>query len=703
MKRNFIQTTVIAAAISITSVQSQALDLFGWLKADKNSIESMMEYIPASTPLFFGSISTKEMVVMGDDMLEGMDLRTMGKELSSMVTDLDDGPTAEFVAAIIDDYYATASEGGMAVMDRYGLDPEGASVVYLNGIFPVMRVAVEDESAFIDYLTSAAQVSNFELSEKSIKDQTLTTIRIENNEDQLLSIGFLVADGILTISAFTHADNDGAIALRFGLDKPAQALSEETWESLEKQYDYDEYLRGYLSFIQMAEAFFNEDSLAKAQLEALSGESIPMEPSWSQCKPDVMSLVAGVPRVVFGAHEVEAEDGVLSAKLNYTTEIKHSKTLDQLTMLEGFLPSYVVNNENLVAGFALGLDINKLTPVLTELWTMFTTAEFECDALIEMQQNLQSTSPAILAMFTGMAQGLHGSSIGIFDVIADDTLPMGGSVDAIVTVSTEKPELLISLLTSYVPMFQGFEIPTDGTPVSLEEIGIPMPVYVALKGNHIVVYSGEKSADVATSIESEALEKNGLASFSLSYPGVADLMLSAAIPYSQYQVTMGSGEECTELYTAALMMGQIPLQLSATEGFTEQGFSSSWSINMDMTNLQSAYGAVDGEYRVSYLDYDCSWVSAGGEVINNDGTGRYFDYDETNSCESTQLTYSWVRQFNAIKQTGEVYQYRDTCESEWVEEDPFDFNCTILTVDQGGFYCLDNQEDEQTLYRYNRH
>ncbi|MFQ3281749.1 hypothetical protein [Reinekea sp.] len=702
MKRNFIQTAAIAIALTTVSLPSQAFSLFGWLSSDKNTVEDMIEFIPASTPIFFGSVSTKDMVKSSDEMMKSVDMGEVGEELASMISELSDGPTAEFVETLITDYYASASEGGVALYEAYGLDVDGASVFYMNGLYPVVRMAVEDEAAFLTILKQAAADSNFELTEKAINDDIITRIELTEFDGTTLSLGFLAKDGVLTISGFSNLDTDGYIAERFALTKPALALTAKDWKNDGKTYGFDETLRGYFSLIKLAETIFDPSSLAHSQFLLLtdSNERISNVVS-DQCRSEALALIAQAPRVVFGTENYLVEDNQMTVDFSYTLEIKHQKIREQLSMLQGFLPAFITNDSELTTGLALGLDIDKLTPVLTELWTMFTTATYECEPIVELQNQLSSTSPAIMAMFTGMAQGFKGVSIGIYNLEADETSMLGGTIDAIATVSTEKPELLLSLLTSYVPTFQGLEIAMDGTPTSLESLGLPLPASIAVQGKHIVLYTGEKSEKTASTLKNEALNAKGLIAINLDYTRLGDLMMDAAQAYGQFGMG-GSSETCTQAYQGALALGQLPMKLTAIEGYSEHGMQAKWSMKMDMLSMMQTYNKIDGEYELSYLDYDCSWTPIGGEDINADGTGRFYELDESMSCEVSESTYTYEKSINFMNQVGVSSKYRDTCDSEWVEDEPFDFDCIILGTTDSGFYCLETYEGEDTLYRYTR-
>jgi hypothetical protein len=65
-------------------------------------------------------------------------------------------------------------------------------------------------------------------------------------------------------------------------------------------------------------------------------------------------------------------------------------------------------------------------------------------------------------------------------------------------------------------------------------------------------------------------------------------------------------------------------------------------------------------------------------------------------------TYQWEESLGVFSQTNSQNFYRDDCESEWIEDEPYDFVCMITAGEDGNFYCLETYEGDQTLYRYTR-
>ncbi len=700
MKRTLLKTTALAACLTVVTAPSYAFDLFGWFKKD-NSIDAMIEHVPADTAFFFGGISDPEYLESADQMIQSIDYSEMSSGLTELFEVLPESKGLDILSWMLDDYYATLPEGTEKLYAHYGLDTKGASVLYMDGLYPVMRVAVKDEDAFLNLLKAGAKAVDLELGTATIDGNSLTTIELVNEDNATIHLGILVKDKVLTLSALSNKDNDAAKAQRFALAKPAMAMNPDLWDEDGETYEFNEYFRGYVSLLNIAKSLLNEDSQAIQQILAFAGDDAPdFSALQGQCKGDVLNMVAGTPRFVIGLNDYQLDDSTMTSEFSYALEVKNESILGELQKLRGFNPGYITNNDALAFGISLGISADALSPVLTSLWTQFTQAEFSCEQLQEMQAQASGFNPAMIAMFTGMAQGLSGISAGVFDVMLDESLPAGGRFDMIASVTAEKPEVLAALISNYLPMLQGTQIPTDGTPVNLADNGLPMDIFLAIKGKHLVAYSGEQGTKVANAMANEPNTANGTAALALDYQKTADVLLTAIGPWSAYS----QDESCTEFYSAALMLKSFPARLTGRDDITANGFEANWTMSMsDIQSIMNRYGNnISGEYALEYLDYDCSWVAIGTETLNDDGTGMYSEQDESGSCNLYESRYQWNNAMGIMVQSESVNQYRDSCDEEWYEDEPYDFTCQVLANDDTGFYCLESGEDEPTLHRYTR-
>jgi replicative DNA helicase len=140
-------------------------------------------------------------------------------------------------------------------------------------------------------------------------------------------------------------------------------------------------------------------------------------------------------------------------------------------------------------------------------------------------------------MMSGMVAGVQGISAtimeldGSFDTSTPGAPPDIKALDAMISISSSNPQQLLLMAANMQPGMPPLQLPPDGTPIDFPA-PIPLPssaaVKLAIKGNHIVAFTGNKSAKLADKLAQEKLEANGLFSFNMDFGQYMKLITSAA-------------------------------------------------------------------------------------------------------------------------------------------------------------------------------
>ena len=109
-----------------------------------------------------------------------------------------------------------------------------------------------------------------------------------------------------------------------------------------------------------------------------------------------------------------------------------------------------------------------------------------------------------VVMFGGMARGVRGLSVNIFDADIDPEQGASAvkSIDSAIAISADDPAMLVGTL-KMLPQFGALaNLPADGSEIDVtSSFPLPLPAGVqikaAMKGNNVVLFSGEKSTDFA--------------------------------------------------------------------------------------------------------------------------------------------------------------------------------------------------------------
>lgn len=696
MKVKIFKAAAVVVCLSSAAAFGFNLDVFGWFQKG-NSIDRMIEYVPADTALFLGGVSNEELVTSSDEMMAQLKGNGDAEVVMDLLESLPPSKGLDFVNWLVKDYYDVAPNGGMEIYQHYGLDIEGASVIYLDGIFPVTRIALENEETFLTLIKQAARETDVTLGSETIAGQALTTVELINKDDVVLKLGFMIKDKVLTAAVISQKEDKGAQEQRFALAKPAQPMSADNWKNDGEAYNFLAASHGYMSLQNIANAILDKDSRAHKQVKALVGDDLPeLSAAQMQCKADIVNIVSGVPRVVFGLNSYDIQGDDMAVGFSYALEIKNASILGELNKLRGFIPSYLKADNDLTLGLGIGVASDAVSPVLTSLWRQFTKADFSCEPLLTAQSKLREQNPAALSVFTGMAQGLSGVSVGIFDLAKDESSQIGVKYDAIATLTSDKPDVLAALAAQYIPMLRGIQIPTDGSAVNLADSGLPIDAFVAIKGKHLVAYTGDKSKQIAEQLTTEEVTQNGMVAVAMDSTKLSDLLMN----FGQYTAKMGS--DCTDLYTASAALSGLPFTLNIQEGFNDKGYESNWSMYVeDLAEIKNIKRKdLLNSFNVEYLDEQCNWIDTGIETFNEDGTGTFVDTDESDSCNVYESRFNWSHSMLMITESGSDTQFRSGCDSEWEQQESVDFSCQILSAKDNSFYCLQDDSEYKALYRY---
>ncbi|MHA7879771.1 MAG: hypothetical protein ACX931_08275 [Saccharospirillum sp.] len=704
------QRLALLLAISLgATTSSLAFNPFGLLGSrDAPSMEGLLASVPADTAFFAGGTTDASAADFFNDWVPGTSEADL-EELVNLMGDDVDHPTLNLLLWLLSDYLSNASQGYDTLNPRYGLGPSIDSLFYLDGAVPVIRLTLEDSDALLAVLDQAetesgAQSRTFELEGASIRAWPLT----DDTADLSAELAVLVQQNVLTISFLLEGEQPVRHAQRFGLAEMPNALAQAgIWDALGDDYGFNDQMRGYVSFTAIAEALLIPQSNRLGRdLQRLIPE---MQQAMDQnldasCRSEWLALSQQSPRLVFGSDDFETTSTALHQSLRFIWELTHPQVTTSLARLPGSLPAYSQNASDKLFAFAAGLNMDALTPVATDLWTLFTQAEFECAQLVEWQQQAQTLNPAMIGMVSGMAQGVKGIGAALYSLVPDTESPLGVTPSIVVSLSADNPQALAPMLTASVPGLTGISIPTNGDAVALPLPGVPLEVFAAIKGKHLVAFTGPEGAQAVQELADEALNERGISALALNYQRTGQAMLDMleALPESPTNPLLFADDlgGCDQAYLLALQFAQLPMQLSYSDTFNANGWDG--QVDMHIERASPLRPDVNGRFQVASLGPDCAWTTTGQETLNDDGTGQYSEGDAGGQCDLYQLDYQWRQQGLRIIQEPTQERTRNRCSDDWATYEAETDVCHLVGEHDNGFYCLFHFDNEPTLLRYSR-
>ncbi len=661
-----------------------------------NDLDELLSYVPADSPVVMVGQSEADYAEMSSKTLKNMNPNDL-KPILELFDAHEEGSGAQLVRWLIDDYVQVGAEQGQeGLVERYGLNPTGPYGFYISGVAPVLRLSLTSPEPLKAVLAEAAQETGVTAEEGTLGSATLYTWTL--NEDELtIELGLALDERSMTLSLLSSNDSPEAQMLRFARQPQVEPLAgTERLKQLRADYGDADQFMGYIDFEQLITAFLLPDHNSTGR--ELHAWFPDMKENMGEELTEACRLSKHMPRVTMGSDSYAIDGDELSQDLSFLWQIENEGVVTSLQKLQGHVPGYARNADDKLAAYALGLNVSQLVPVLTDFWTQFTTAEFQCEQLQAMQQQAQSYNPAMLAMGTAMVDSVRGAGIALFNIEASDATPAGLDGSVLVSISSENPSALASMVRSFVPGMAGLNIPSDGTAV---EIPDPMGLggnFAAIKGKHLVVYRGSAAEAAADQLAGESLATNGLSALALNMREPMKLF-NTLDPVMQNIGNPG----CTEALASILTLTQTPISMTYQEELGQRGWRGDLGIEMEVADPVTP-DQLAGQYQLALLDdSNCSWEPLGQETLGADQTGGFASTSADGACDEYQSEFTWSMTGRLLSQSTHVERQRDGCDSDWdTMETAENFECGVVAAEGERFYCTTMTDGVTELYRYSR-
>ncbi|MDQ2075125.1 hypothetical protein [Marinimicrobium sp. ABcell2] len=665
---------------------------------------SFLGQIPADSPFVIVGRNTSEGVP--EDWNPGQ-YNIGSHELEPLLDQMrnTEHPSLPLLLWLLEDFLAAGEERGYhGMLEHYGFNPEAAFALYWHGAMPVFRLELNDGAALNAVLDRAEAEADFQYPQTTVGDVSVRTwpLLSENTHPNVpaLQLGIVVEPQQLTLSLLTDRDADANRLQRFARQSISESLADTDFqENWGAEFGRSDLLLGFVDYYRLAQALLlpEQNRTGRELLTLFPDYEGKLKEKFSPaCRQEYVQLTQGAPRQVFGNTDYAFSEQQIRMGLRSVLRIENTEVRDQLQRLPGFLPEYSRHVDDKLFTAAMGITMDELVPTLSALWRQLVNAPYECDSLQAMQRQLNRANPMMMGMFTAMASGLQGVGLAVYDVHADPDSEAGLDGDALLSFSAKDPESLVSLLTSYAPGLTGQRVPTDGTPVAFTPPFTSEQLYIAIKSQHIVIYRGERATEAANAMDGEALAKHGLTAFGLNLERAGDVLLSS--PETMAAVFP---ENCEQSYLGLLQMSGSLSDWHYSETMNELGWDAHFKMGVSLAAIEA--DQLPGDYQVSALhDNDCSWEVLGSDSKQEDGSGKFTFSDEQEGCNLFETEYDWQLQGSQVVQVTRALRERETCSDDWKEPDADGFACSILRMDDTGFYCLWQEETDMAIYRYQR-
>lgn len=505
---------------------------------------NVLDYVPADTPIFTGQLTPfpiKDYLATTNNVLPTD--QTAYTELYQ-----EDQPALQFLAKLTETYQAQLQDPEQFVK-TFGLADNVRGYFYTLGLLPVFKMEVANPQAIWDLLDKTEQEVGYAHEQGKLKEVSYRSYQLTQPTDET-QIQLIVAQsqGLLTVTLNSDIIPEKLLATALGLEKVSNSLSKSGMlEEITKKHNLSDSSVGFLNHIEIIKGITTTDGnqLAK-QLTELSrltnDESLAMLHS-PECAQELAGIAENWPRTIFGYSKMQVSQSESTLAFASIIESKNQPILNALKALRGYIPDYTQSYDKNVFATSLGLDINKLSSSLTDIWSDLQSPSYQCMPLAQMQAQIAQggQSLAMVGMSANAAAGVKGISTAVFDYALTQVndQPQLASLDALIAIHADDPEAIFNSVKMFSPELQQITLTNNGPSVPLKDL-FPIPPEVnldpqlAIKGNHLIIYTGAKGKQEAEKLGLEKLSAKGI-----------------------YQVSFDSKKLFTPIVEAAELAGEI--------------------------------------------------------------------------------------------------------------------------------------------------
>ncbi|MEL4241456.1 hypothetical protein [Shewanella xiamenensis] len=517
---------VIAAAIIAAGAGAYWYTQHG--SSSSASANPLLDYIPADTPVFTGQLKPFPL----KNYLQSISSNYQQYSTDSLAQLGDmDSPMAKFFVSIYKQYM-DGMKDPTALLKTFGLPNEIKPYFYTLGVVPVLKTDINQIDAFWAVLDKAEQESGYTHEKRTLAgiDYRAYSFAEEGSTDKA-DLLFAHKDGILTVTFSASSIEPEVLEMALGLKKPAQSLAASGMlQEIIKTHGFMDDSISFINHVEIVKAITSQDGnmLAKQLTKFLAEEGQGEDPlaqiRTPECRTELTAIAANWPRTVGGLTAFTSTEKESHMAASFVIESKNQAILTALQKMRGFIPAHLADINSTIFSMGLGIDVNEVAPSLTAIWDDLQKPQLTCAPLAELQAELSQQSPAMLGMFTGMANGVKGLSVSLLDykMSSQDQEPKLESLDALISLTADNPSMLFNMVKPFAPMLAELQVADNGEPTDLSPLLMLPPELnikpmLAIKGQHLVVYSGDKGLALANKLASEKPSANGLYSMSADY------------------------------------------------------------------------------------------------------------------------------------------------------------------------------------------
>ena len=373
-----------ACALAVAACGKSKEDEAASLLTDSSGL---LRYVPADTPYVFGSLAPPpdeflDKIEPKVDRLLAAYSEMLGVVMAEAQSEGGDAEELEKYDALVTEVRSLLSLEGL---NEAGLTRASTGLLYGNGLLPVLRVTLSDDSLFDDFITRIEAKAGEQLAVGEVDGLPYRFI-----EDEGVRIIIATADDQFVLTVAPDSLDDAALARLLGLELPAENIAQ-TGKLLEiaKEYDLMHEYVGLVDTVRVVDTFIDEPGDLDALLLEMAGYDATNLSD--DCKAEIRALAGIAPRVVTGYEEVSAE------RIRSVAVVELRKDIaSEFTTFVSRVPGLGAIYDSLFS-FGMSMNIEALRSFFDKRVAALEEQPWECEHLADLQDGLFAAREQALA------------------------------------------------------------------------------------------------------------------------------------------------------------------------------------------------------------------------------------------------------------------------------------------------------------------
>jgi len=454
-----------------------------------NASNPLLDLVPADTPFVMANLEPlpadtvdaywERLTPVLQDMQTNLEELRMTLQDNSMESG--DEASAAILEAVLTELDGNLNRAGMEGM---GLSLESYSVVYGQGLFPVLRAGIGDANLVRDLVARVEMRSG--QSVPQLDFQGVSYWRFAE-ADTPMALYLAILDNHIVMTAAPPMHEPEFLPELLAVEPPADSMADSAALSeLAREKGFSPYLAGYVDMSGVVDEMFSADSVTARWMTGMGDFDLAaIDPA---CEREAGLISLAVPRLVMGATEITAD------QIGMHYEIETNPLLGgQLAKLVGNVPPAASGGPNMVNA-SMSVEMGAVVQFLRDSSNAMAQVPFQCPQLRDMNAQIQQMAQTLNQPMPPFIGNLRGFRAELLEV--DPANPQPGNMRGMLSLEMASPQMVIGMASMMIPGFENLNIEPGADPVQVPRdlmmIATPdMEVYAVMSKNAIGVSLGK--------------------------------------------------------------------------------------------------------------------------------------------------------------------------------------------------------------------